>query len=290
MKIILKLALLSSILFTITSNARSIEDIKDSGEIIIAVYEDFPPYSFVENGELKGIDVDLGKKVANSLNVKPQWYITGFDEDLAADLRNTIWRGNKVHKTKADVMFRIPYDYEYMRLTDKQTGELQNEMVTIKGPYQCEKWVIATHKDKIPKINTLGIFAYETIGVEVDMLPDLHLSGFARGLIQKNIKHYMKFSDAIKDFKDGKITAIAGLKSQLEYLLDFKHNKDKYYMSDDIPQLNSKWDLATAVHSNYRALSYHIDGVIEQAYKDGTIKEIFNNYNVEYIPPISRTQ
>ena len=289
MKTILKLSALL-LLVTVYSFGRSIEDIKASGEIIIAVYEDFPPYSFKENGELKGIDVELGKKVAKSLNVKPVWYLTGFDENLAADLRNTIWRGNKVHKNKADVMFRIPYDYEYMRLTDKQTGELQNEMVTIKGPYQCEKWVIATHKDKIPEIKTLGVFAYETIGVEVDMLPDLHLSGFARGLIQKNIKHYMKFSDAIEDFKSGKIAAIAGLKAQLEYLIDYKHNKDKYYISDGIPQMNSKWDLATAVHSSFRALSYHIDGVIEEAYQDNSIKKIFESYNVEYIPPIARTQ
>lgn len=278
------------LLLALSLHARSIEDIKKSGEIIIAVYKDFPPYSFKQKGVAKGIDVDLGKKVAKALGVKPVWYFTGFDEDLAADLRNTISRGNKVHKNRADVMFRIPYDYAYMRLTDKQTGELQNDMVTIKGPYQAEKWVIATHKEIIPKITTLGIFAYQTVGVEVDMLPDLHLSGFARGLIRKNVKHYRNFDDAIKDFKLGKIDAIAGLKTQLEYMLKYKDNKDKYYMSDSIPMMKSKWDLATAVRSNYRALSYFIDGVIEKAYKNGEIKDIFNKYGVEYMPPIAKTQ
>ena len=119
-------------------------------------------------------------------------------------------------------------------MTDKSTGELETEMVTIKGPYQSEKWIIATNKKVIPQIKTLAIFAYQTIGVEVDMLPDLHLSGFARGLIQKNIKHYTKFQDAIEDFKSGKIDAVAGLKSQLEYLIDYKNNKDKYYLSENI--------------------------------------------------------
>ena len=33
--------------------ARSIDDIKNSGEIFIAVYENFPPYSYVENGVAK---------------------------------------------------------------------------------------------------------------------------------------------------------------------------------------------------------------------------------------------
>lgn len=286
---ILKLSVLA-LLLTINSYARSIDDIKASGEIIIAVYENFPPYSFVENGVEKGIDIELGKKVAKSLNVKPVWYFTGFDENLAADLRNTIWRGNRVHGTKADLMFRIPYDYDYLRLTDKSTGELQNERVTIKGPYQSEKWIIATNKNVIPKINTLAIFAYQTIGVEVDMLPDLHLSGFARGILQRNIKHYTNFNDAIKDFKEGKLDAIAGLKSQIEYLIDYKNNKDKYYLTENIPQMKSQWDLATAVDSSYRALSYHVDGVIEEAYKKNEIKDIFDKFHVEYMSPIARTQ
>lgn len=278
------------LLFTVISYARSIEDIKSSGEIIIAVYENFPPYSFVENGEEKGIDIELGKKVAKSLNVKPIWYFTGTGENLADDLRNNISRGNKVHKTKADIMFRVPYDYEYMRTVDKSTGSLENDLVTIKSPYQSEKWIIATHKEIIPKIKTLAIFAYQTIGVEVDMLPDLQLSGFARGLLSKNIKHYIRFDEAMEDFKAGKIDAIAGLKSQLEYLLDYRNNKDKYYLSDDIPQNKSQWDLAVAASSNFKELSYHIDNLINDAYSKNEIKEIFNKFGVEYIPPISRTQ
>ena len=289
MKNILKLTALTLIL-AINLFARSIDDIKASGEIVIAVYENFPPYSFIEDGVEKGIDIELGKKVAASLNVKPVWYFTGFDENLASDLRNTIWRGNLIHKTKADIMFRIPYDYDYLRMTDISTGELENERVTIKGPYQSEKWIIATNKEVIPQIKTLAIFAYQTIGVEIDMLPDLHLSGFARGLLQRNIKHYANFQDAVNDLKSGKIDAIAGLKSQIEYLIDYKNNKDKYYLTQDIPQMKSQWDLATAVSSSYRDLSYHVDGVLDVAYKNDEIKKIFESFGVEYLAPISKTQ
>ena len=261
--------------------ARSIDDIKNSGEIFIAVYENFPPYSYVEDGVAKGIDIDLGTKVAKSLNVKPIWNFTGFDETLSGDLRNNIWRGNIVHKNKADLMFRIPYDYDYLRITNKSTGELETEMVSIKGPYQSEKWIIATNKEVIPEINTLGVFAYHTIGVEVDTLPDLHLSGFGRGLITKNVKHYTKMSEIIEDFKNGKLDAVAGLKSQLEFLLDYKNNKDKYYLTSDIPQMKSQWDLATATASTYKDLSYHLDGLLDEALKSGEIKKNFERYGVE---------
>jgi polar amino acid transport system substrate-binding protein len=289
MKMFLKLSLIT-IFLSINLFARSIDDIKKSGEINIAVYEDFPPYSFMENGVAKGIDIELGTMIAKSLNVKPVWSFTGFDENLSADLRNNVWRGNVVHKNKSDVMLRIPYDYDYLRITDKSTGQLETDMVSIKGPYQSEKWIIATNKAVIPQINTLGIFAYQTVGVEIDLLPDLHLSGFARGILTKNIKHYNKFTDAINDLKSGKIDAVAGLKSQIEYLLDYKNNTDKYYLTENIPQMKSQWDLATAVSSNYRDLSYHIDNVIDKAYKDGEIKKIFDDFGVTYIPPISKTQ
>ncbi len=277
-------------LLSVFAFARSLDDIKNSGEIIIAVYEDFPPYSYVENGVAKGIDIELGTKVAKSLNVKPVWNFTGFDETLSGDLRNNIWRGNIVHKNKADVMFRIPYDYDYLRITNKSTGELETERVSIKAPYQSEKWIIVTNKEVIPEVKTLGVFAYHTVGVEIDTLPDLHLTGFARGLISKNVKHYTKMSEIIADFKSGKIDAIAGLKSQIEFLLDYKNNKDKYLLTSEIPQMKSQWDLATATDSKYKDLSYHLDNIIDEAYQNGEIKKIFENYGVEYIPPIAKNQ
>ena len=290
MRNILKLSLLT-LFISINLFARSIEDIKASGEIIIAVYENFPPYSFMQNDEPKGIDIELGKKIADSLDVKPKFnFAATTGESLADDLRTNIWKGNTVHKNKADIMLRIPYDYDYMRLTDKSTGALQNDLVTIKSPYQSEKWIIATHKETIPKINTLGIFAYQTVGVEVDTLPDLHLSSFANGLLRKNIKHYTKFEEAIKDFKEGKIDSIAGLKSQLEYLLDYKNNQDKYYLTQNIPQMKSQWDIAIAASSNYKDLSYHIDNLINEAYSNNQIKEIFESFKVDYLPPLSKSQ
>ena len=65
--------------------------------------------------------------------------------------------------------------------------------------------------------------------------------GFARGLLQRNIKHYTNFQDAVNDFKSGKLDAIAGLKSQrLEYLIDYKTIKINT-ISQDIPQMKSQW-------------------------------------------------
>ena len=266
-------------------NARSIEEIKETGNIVIAIYENFPPYSYIENGVEKGIDIELGKQIATSLGVKPIWYWTGSDETLDDDLRNVIWKGHIIHKTKADVMLRIPYDYDFIREKDKTTGELTNDLVVMKAPYHAESWVIATDKEKIPTINNLGIFKFNTVGVELDTLPDAHLTSSFRGQLRPNVKHYTSILKAIDDLKNKKVDAVAGLKSQLEFKLDFQNNKDKFYMTKKIDYVKSKWDIGIAVRTDFRPLGYEIEGLIEEYIKEDKMKQIFNKYNVTYELP-----
>ncbi|MCJ8325676.1 MAG: transporter substrate-binding domain-containing protein [Campylobacterales bacterium] len=266
--------------------SRSLDEIIKDKNIIIAVYENFPPYSFIENGIEKGIDIDIAKKIAKRMKVNITWYWTGSDENLEDDLRNVIWKGHLIHKTKADVMFRIPFDYDFIRQVDKSTGELSNELVVMKSPYHAERWVIATNKKFIKDFETLAIFKYHKIGVEIDTLPDSYLSSSFRGALSQNVRHYKSIFEAIKDLKNGKIAAVAGLRSQLEYALDYNSNKDKYFISKKIPYTKSIWDLGLAVRTDFRALSYELDGHMSDLYKSGEIQKIFEKYNVVYEKPL----
>ncbi len=283
----MKIIILTICIFLSSVFSRSLDEIQNEKNIIIAVYENFPPYSYIQNGIVKGIDVDIAKKIAKKLNVKIQWYWVRSDENLEDDLRNVIWKGSLIHKTKADLMFRVPYDYDFIRQTDKSTGELSNELSVMKSPYHTERWVILTNKKVIPSIKNLAIFKYHTIGVEIDTLPDSYLGTSFKGVLQANIKHYRNMKDAVKDFKLGKVDALAGLKTQLEFYLDVSKNKDKYYMSRKIGYARSKWDLGVAVRTDFRALSYEIDGQIEDLYKKGEIKKIFLKYGVSYEKPLA---
>ena len=83
------------------------------------------------------------------------------------------------------------------------------------------------------------LFKFYKIGVEIDTLPDSHLTSSFRGALQSSVKHYKNINDAIKDLKDGKIDAVAGLKSQLEFGLDYLNNKDKFYISEKLKYVKS---------------------------------------------------
>ena len=55
-----KLAVAGMMLVAATfSHARPLDDVVKSGYLDIAVYEDFKPYSWSDNGMPRGIDVDI---------------------------------------------------------------------------------------------------------------------------------------------------------------------------------------------------------------------------------------
>lgn len=51
---------------TAQAQVRAFDDIVASGVLKVAVYEDFPPYSFRADGQARGVDVELAQKLADS--------------------------------------------------------------------------------------------------------------------------------------------------------------------------------------------------------------------------------
>ena len=71
--------------------ARTLEEVKASGQLSVFVYDDYPPYSFKEGGKLKGIDVELGRLMAEALGVNVSYLVRPADENVDDDLRINVW-------------------------------------------------------------------------------------------------------------------------------------------------------------------------------------------------------
>ncbi|WP_156468637.1 transporter substrate-binding domain-containing protein, partial [Streptococcus sp. DD10] len=57
-----------------TAKARTIDEIKKSGELRIAVFGDKKPFGYVDNdGSYQGYDIELGNKLAEDLGVKVKY-------------------------------------------------------------------------------------------------------------------------------------------------------------------------------------------------------------------------
>ena len=273
------------VVFAEPAQARSYEDIIKSGYIEVAVYRDFPPYSYLHDGHAAGIDIELGKLIAKKLGVEPRWFWVTADENLEDDLRNAIWKGHvlDVEKKKADIMLRVPYDREFAYGMDGY-GLPRNELVHMFGPYHQESWAIARDRAKTRDIRNLAIFQYQQIAVEIDSLPDTYLSATFAGRLQKNIVHFRTLDESVEAFKQGEVAAVAGIRTRLLWALADTEKPD--VTSDGLEMLARKqWDIGIAVKQDYRELANEIDMAIEAWVKDGTLRSLFESYHGEYVAP-----
>lgn len=67
---------------------RDFDDIIASGWIEFAIYDDFAPYSWLDKGQLRGTDIDVGRLIAKVLGIAARFSFVQADENLDADLQN----------------------------------------------------------------------------------------------------------------------------------------------------------------------------------------------------------
>lgn len=268
------------------SNARSLDDIVESGTIRIAVYNDYPPFSFLEENEAKGIDIDIANEIARALEVTLElvWMTPG--ETTEDDFRNYLWKGHIIHRIKADVMMRAPNDRSFSQKRD-DVGLLVNELVHMFAPYHRESWQIIHNTKTLPEVETMGMFQYHTIGAEIDSIPHFYLTSAFGGRLREKTSHYATNALAFDAMETGEIEAVMGLRSQISYLSQFVDSSQFKLAANAFPLIGKqKWDIGLAVHNDYRALSYEVGDVITTLVVDGKMQAIFDKYSTVYeMPP-----
>lgn len=287
----LLLALASSTI----AQARYYDVVIESGFIRVGLYKDFPPYSYMLDGEPAGIDVALGKAIAEKLGVRfePHWIIP--DENLEDDLRNNVWKGHYLDKSEdgahipknvADVMMRVPYDKEYSYRQDISTGEYVNEMVVMFGPYQRETWQIAFDSSKIDKVSTIAKFQYHPIGVEIDSLPDFYLTSAFNGRMRDQTKHFAKPEQAFSALNNGEVTGVMAMRAEADHWLHQLNNPKLKLAENGFPMIGKqKWDIGMAIRQSDRQLGNEIDWIMEKMILSGEVEQLFSDLGLQYELP-----
>jgi len=272
-------------IFCATAFSRSYDDIIESDEIVIAVYSDFQPFSYLVNGKEKGIDVDLANVIAKQLGVKLRLRWMTADENVDDDLRNNIWKGHFLNRTVADLMLRVPYDRDYSLLRD-DIGELVHQHVHMFAPFHTESWKVIFNSKKIDSVETIAVFQYHDIGVEVDSIPQFYLTSAFQGRMRDRAKQYPSISEAITAMTESKVDAVMGLTSQISHYQGELSATNYPLAQNAFPMMGQQqWDIGMAVKSDYRELGYAIADIVENMIKTGGMEKIFAKYNVTYKIP-----
>ena len=252
-----------------------LDTIQDRGWIEFAVYADFPPYSWEEGGQPKGVDIGIGRIIAEALEVKPRFNFVDAGENLDADLRNNVWKGPLVSGRASNVMLHVPYDSEYA---------CRVEQVVFTGQVYAESIAIAYRKDAYPEDKPVpAYFRFDTVAVENDTIADFYLTRLAGGQLAGNIRRFPSYADAMAALASGEVKAAMGPRGQLEHGLTDALDLH----APPLPGFGrGAWTLGVAIRHTWRPLAYAVDYAIEEALADGRIEAVFADHGLTFQPPV----
>ena len=257
--------------------ARPVDDVVDSGKLVVFAYSDYAPYSWKdEAGEAQGIDVEIGRRFAESLGVDVEFLIRGADENLDDDLRVNIWKGDIVYGKYADVMMHVPYDREV---------DARNELAVLTSPYFQEQMALLHNRAIHPTVETFGRFVTNPIAVEVDTAGDFFLSNAFRGQLLQSIRRGRTFKDAQQLYTSEEVGALMGARAQMEWVAHESPDIDSQIVQPPMPGIvRTGWPIGIAVKHDSRDLGYALGDVLTEMIDSGDMKDLYARYGVEWLP------
>jgi polar amino acid transport system substrate-binding protein len=277
---------LSLLCAPLQAQVRSFDSINASGVLKVALYENFPPYSFKQNAQPRGVDYEIAQALAQGLGLKLEVLWAPPGEKLDDDLRDYIWRGHNLRNNQlADVMLRVPYDREYA-FKSNEFGELANELVVMFGPYQRERWQVAYDRRRLEAVPSVAVFQRHPIGVEVESVPSFYLSSVFDGSLSGKTHHYSNPELAFAAMKQGEVDAVMALRGEVQWLYHEAHDPQLALADNAYPKMGRQvWDIGMAVHESNRQLAYALEEKLEELILAGELKTIYAHYGLHYELP-----
>ena len=268
------------------AQVRNYDAIIAAGELKVAVYKDFAPYSFQDHGQPRGVDVELAQALATALGVRLQLIWAPPGEKLDDDLRDYIWRGSPLRQQQlADLMMRVPYDHDYARKRN-ELGELENGHVVMFGPYQNEQWQVAYDRRRLASVASVAVFQHNPIGVEVDSVPSFYLTSVFNGMLAKSTRHYPGVPQAFAAMRAGEVDAVMAMRGEIDWQVHLAADPQLALAENAYPNMGKQlWEIGMAVHESNRQLAYAVEEALEGLIRDGSLQTIYSHYGLQYEVP-----
>ena len=160
------------------SKARTIEEIKKSGELRIAVFGDKKPFGYVDNdGSYQGYDIELGNQLAKDLGVKPKY--------VSVDAAN---RAEYLISNKVDIT-----------LANFTVTDERKKQVDFALPYMKVSLGVVSPKDKV--ITDVKQLEGKTLIVTKGTTAETY---FEKNHPEVKLQKYDQYSDAYQALLDGR--------------------------------------------------------------------------------------
>ena len=259
------------------ADADALSVVRGRGIIEIAVYRDFPPYSYGKTpAEARGIDVDIAQSIAERLGIKLKLRLIAAGESVTDDLRNHVWKGHYLGGGVADVMLHVGYDPAFAE---------REKNVLLFEPYFHETVALAYLPSRIKNADSPISLTEHKIAVEGDTISDHIMSSAYGGALRNSAVREQSLEDAVAAFKAGEVDGVMGPAGELQGILTEQRVAGAaYHTQEAVGQMRTAWDVGVAVKNTESAsLRDAVATIIDEMKIDGSLKKIFAVYGVNYI-------
>ena len=232
-----------------------LEEVKNSGKLVIATSPDFPPFEYLEGGEVVGIEVDILSLIAEKLSVKLEINQMDFDSVLPGVQSGKFDVGvsgiSITEKRKKNVLFSSPYCLAAQAIVVTETS-------TIKSKDDLEGKKISVQTGTTAESYTMEM-------------------GYT-------VSSFTANSDAEMALVQGKVDAWV-IDDLTAYEMVEAYNKTAEIKLVILEDAMTTEPYAFAFSLDNEDLVNEINTILSSLLSDGTIEKIFKKYNAPYTKP-----
>ena len=257
-----------------------LEQIRESGSIEVAVYDKFPPWSYKpDDGAFTGIDVEIGRALAERLDVGFNLRTFIADETMGDDIRNQVWKGHYMGGGTADAMLHVGMAPEFQQ---------ENDQASFIAAYYNETMGFAYDAERLGgDVDSPLALRGKPIGVGLDTLGDYFLTSAYRGQLRNDVVHFNSVPQAMQALNAGEVAAVMAPVGELAGAARMLQEKNVTLRTVELGGMyQTNWDVGVAIKASNPELAEAISEAMQQMRDDGTIEAIFENYGVEWRPPL----
>lgn len=223
------------------------------GKLLIATSPDFPPFENLENGEMVGLDIEIGKAVAEKLGLEPEFVSLQFDSILTAVAAGT----------QADVgISGLTVDPERAKTVDFSDSYYVDDLSVAVMKNNAD--ITADNVDEA--LNKEGV----VIAVQSGTSGETYVK---ENYPKATVQPYGNSTDAFAALQSGQANAVCTNKAVVERML-----ANAYTDAQVVKSIATGEEYAVAVAQENKALTAAINKALEELQADGTIDALVAKY------------
>lgn len=223
------------------------------GKLLIATSPDFPPFENLENGEMVGLDIEIGKAVAEKLGLEPEFVSLQFDSILTAVAAGT----------QADVgISGLTVDPERAKTVDFSDSYYVDDLSVAVMKNNAD--ITADNVDEA--LNKEGV----VIAVQSGTSGETYVK---ENYPKATVQPYGNSTDAFAALQSGQANAVCTNKAVVERML-----ANAYTDAQVVKSIATGEEYAVAVAQENKALTAAINKALEELQADGTIDDLVAKY------------